>query len=411
MILEKKLRFILQKISARNNKMRVLKFGGKSLSSIEKINLIALKISKQIKTNQDEQLIIVVSAMGDTTCQLLKLALKVKPFSSNTNSNRELDMLLASGERVSAALLSLALQKHNIPSISFTGSQAGILTQGKHSNSSIKEIKPYRINETLQKGVIPIIAGFQGVNPITKDVTTLGRGGSDLTACALAHHYKCTAELYKAVDGIHTCDPNIVNDTKLIVELDYNFLQSLSSLGSQILHDKAADFIKKNQTLLCFLSDQTFKPLTYVKTHTNIDSFSVTCLDYILALKINNLQIPKAFLFLKNEFSDLNFKILASVYDDNDSRFLISTNSTHKGIFLKNKNIKILDDSLVAVSAVFSSSKDNHFLSEITLKLNDFKIKRFLETSKRLTFFIDQTKKKEFILKLHSILSSSPSIH
>ncbi len=385
--------------------MRVLKFGGKSLSSIEKIDAIASKISNQIKENTGQKLIIVVSAMGDTTSQLLDLASEVKPLASDATANRELDMLLASGERVSAALLSLAMQKYSIPSLSFTGSQAGILTEGKHNDSFIKEIKPHRIDETLDKGIVPIIAGFQGVDPVTKDVTTLGRGGSDLTACALASHYNCTAELYKTVGGVHTCDPNIVKESQVIKELDYTFLQSLSSWGGQILHDKASSFIKKRQTSVCFLSDESFKPLTYIKNHTNNESFVITCLDNIIAVKIADKKIPEALSLLNDTFSELTFNILASAYNNDDSRFLISTNANHKSIFLKNKNIDILDDSLVAVSALFTSPKDASFLTTTVSKLEQFEVKRLLETPKRLTFFVDQTKKMELVSKLHSILS------
>ncbi len=385
--------------------MRILKFGGKSLSSIEKIDAIALKISNQIKENTDQKLIIVVSAMGDTTSNLLDLASKVKPLASDAAANRELDMLLASGERVSAALLSLALQKYNIPSLSFTGSQAGILTEGKHNDSSIKEIKPFRIDETLEKGITPIIAGFQGVDPITKDVTTLGRGGSDLTACALASHYNCTAELYKTVGGVHTCDPGLVNDSKIIKELDYNFLQSLSSWGGQILHDKASDFIKKEQTPVCFLSDQSFKPLTYIKNHTNNESFAITCLDNVIAVKIADKKIPEALSLLNETFSELTFNILASAYNDDDSRFLINTSLSHKNIFLENKDLETLDDSLIAVSTLFTSPRNASFLAKTVSKLEQFEVKRLLETPKRLTFFVDQTKKMELVSKLHSILS------
>lgn len=385
--------------------MRILKFGGKSLSSTEKIDSIAQKISKQIKENNNEKLIVVVSAMGNTTSELLNLASQVNSGNPKQESNRELDMLLASGERVSAALLSLALQKYDIPSISFTGSQAGILTKGKHNDSTIKEIKPHRIDGALQKGLTPVIAGFQGVDPETKDVTTLGRGGSDLTACAFANHYKCTAELYKTVGGVKTCDPNIYPKANLIEELDYNFLQALSSWGGSILHDKASDFIKEHQTTVCFLSDESFKPLTYIKNHTTKQSFSIACLDHVIAIKVNNKQIPEALSFLNENFSSLQFKILASAYNDEDSRFLIQTNEAHKTNFIDSDKIDTLDDSLIAVSAVFSEPQENSFLAETVSNLNGFEIKRFLETDKRLTFFVNQTKKMELVSKLHSILS------
>lgn len=385
--------------------MRVLKFGGKSLSTVEKINSIAKKIAEQVKSSNDHKLIIVVSAMGETTSELLGLSSEVKPSSPDTSSNRELDMLLASGERVSSALMALALQKNGIESTSFTGSQAGILTHGKHSDSSIKEIKPHRIDECIDKNIIPVIAGFQGVDPVTKDVTTLGRGGSDLTACALAHHYNCPAELYKTVGGVFNCDPSIVKEANLIKELDYNFMQSLSSWGGQVLHDKAASFIKENQTDVQFLSDESFKSLTKITSHSNQKNTSITCLDDVIAIKIDGLSIPDALSKIEKEFESLTFRVLASAHNDNDSRFLISTTKNHKEIFLNSKNISILNDSLNAVSLIFSEVQEQRNLSKFTAELNEFEIKRLLETPKRLTFFIDQTKKIELIKKLHSLIS------
>jgi len=379
------------------SKVRVLKFGGKSLSSIERINRLAQKVS-EIK---DKNLIVIVSAMGQTTSDLLNLAKSANEQTATKNANRELDMLLASGERVSAALFSLALQKFEKNSQSFTGSQAGVLTYGSHSNAFIKEIKPIRIDECLKNEIIPVIAGFQGVDPKTKDVTTLGRGGSDLTACAFADHYNCSAELYKTVGYVHTCDPSVYSFAKPIEHLDYNFMQSLSSWGGKILHDKAADFAKQKNVPIEFYSDESFKVCTSVSNSFSGNCSAVTCLDFILAVKVEKREIPAALKYLNEYFSETSFVVLASTYNDDDSRFLIHVSKDKIKKFLKSDAVKILDDSLCAVSLLFSSQQDKELLDKVAQSLGGVKIKRFLETPKRLTFFVDDKNKMELVSKLH----------
>ncbi|MCB0356172.1 MAG: aspartate kinase, partial [Bdellovibrionales bacterium] len=180
----------------------VLKFGGSCLANPEKIRLRA----QQIKSFYDQGLkvITVVSAMGNQTNELVNLAYKVSP----TPHRRELDMLLTTGERISMALLSMALNDLHCPAISFTGSQAGVLTEEHHNHANIKEIKPIRVEQELSNDKVVIIAGFQGVNPITKEVTTLGRGGSDTTAMAFAKHFKGRCYIFKDVPGVCSADPN-----------------------------------------------------------------------------------------------------------------------------------------------------------------------------------------------------------
>jgi aspartate kinase len=382
------------------SKMRVLKFGGKSLSSIEKINVLAKKVADLKSTD----LVIVVSAMGQTTSDLLDLAKSANEQAATKNANRELDMLLASGERVSAALFTLALQKFGLPSQSFTGSQAGVLTHGPHSNAFIKEIKPMRIDASLEKGTVPIIAGFQGVDPLTKDVTTLGRGGSDLTACAFADYYNCSVELYKTVGSVYSCDPSSYSFAKPIAELDYNFMQALSAWGGKILHDKAADYAKAHLVPIGFYSDESFNLCTRVSQSFSGSCMAVTSLDSVLAVKVNNKEIPEALKYLNKKFSETSFNVLASAFNDDDSRFLIHMPQDKIKNFLESTKIEILDDSLSAVSILFSEQQNSGNLNKITQSLSGIKIKRLLETAKRLTFFVDSKNKMELITKLHNFI-------
>jgi aspartate kinase len=180
--------------------------------------------------------------MGDHTDELLEKAYSISP----TPPKRELDMLLTAGERVSMALLAIALHRENIPSISLTGSQCGILTDETHGNARITNILGDRIRENLKKNLVVIIAGFQGVNPLTKEITTLGRGGTDLSAIAIASKLGANAcQLYKDVDGILTADPRLVPSAKLIRQIDWESMSELSWSGAGVLQHRGAHLAEK----------------------------------------------------------------------------------------------------------------------------------------------------------------------
>jgi len=216
-------------------KLYVLKYGGSTIASPELIKKRASYVSKLHK--EGHKAIVVVSAMGQTTNDLYKLAHVI----SKSPTTRELDVLLTSGERISMALMCMALHENNCKAISFTGSQAGILTHGSHSTSFIKEIKPIRVEQELNKNKIVVIAGFQGVNPETKDITTLGRGGSDTTAIALARYFK-TNDCYilKDVDGVYDKDPSAHEDAKKFDEISTLQLKNMTLWGAKLCHYKAA---------------------------------------------------------------------------------------------------------------------------------------------------------------------------
>ncbi|WNZ59583.1 hypothetical protein QEG98_26480 [Myxococcus sp. MxC21-1] len=179
----------------------VQKYGGSSVAGVEKLRKVAQRVKD--KREAGYQVVVVVSAMGDTTDELLALAKGV----SVDPPRRELDMLLTCGERISMALLSMALQEMDVPAISFTGSQSGIITTDAHAQARIVEVRPYRIHDELARGKVVIVAGYQGVS-FKKEVTTLGRGGSDTTAVALAAALDAEAcEIYSDVDGVFSADP------------------------------------------------------------------------------------------------------------------------------------------------------------------------------------------------------------
>jgi aspartate kinase len=224
----------------------VQKFGGSSVADVEKIKRVADRIAATRARGQ--QVVVVVSAMGDTTDDLLGLARRV----SESPARRELDMLLSVGERITMALLSMALNARDIPAVSFTGSQSGIITNDSHNNARIVEVRPFRVQDELARERVIIVAGYQGVS-YKREVTTLGRGGSDTTAVALAAALDAEAcEIYSDVDGVYSADPRVVPEARRLAELSYEEMQELAEAGAKVLHAQAVEFAKeKGIALYC----------------------------------------------------------------------------------------------------------------------------------------------------------------
>ncbi|EEW48863.1 aspartate kinase, monofunctional class [Corynebacterium efficiens YS-314] len=217
----------------------VQKYGGSSLESAERIRNVAERIVATKKAGND--VVVVCSAMGDTTDELLDLAAAVNPVPPA----REMDMLLTAGERISNALVAMAIESLGAEAQSFTGSQAGVLTTERHGNARIVDVTPGRVREALDEGKICIVAGFQGVNKETRDVTTLGRGGSDTTAVALAAALGAdVCEIYSDVDGVYTADPRIVPNAQKLERLSFEEMLELAAVGSKILVLRSVEYAR-----------------------------------------------------------------------------------------------------------------------------------------------------------------------
>ena len=222
-----------------NKPLVVQKYGGTSVGTIERIEYVADRIAKLRKTGIN--MVIVVSAMAGETDKLLKMA---RTLSKNPE-RREIDMLLSSGERISAALLALALQNRGIPALSMTGRQVGLQTDSTHTRARITSIDVRRAREMLQEGYVIVVAGFQGINP-KGDVTTLGRGGSDTSAVALAVALNAKqCEIYTDVDGVYTADPRIVPQARRLVMVSYDEMLEMASLGAKVLQIRCVEFAHK----------------------------------------------------------------------------------------------------------------------------------------------------------------------
>jgi aspartate kinase len=229
----------------RDHPIIVQKYGGVCLETPAKIRAVARSLADL--HGRGYRVVAIVSAMGKTTDQLIQTAYQVSP----TPNRRELDMLLTTGERVSMSLMSMALSDLGVPAISFTGSQAGVLTDDSHSSARILDVRPIRVREELDRGRVVVLAGFQGVNPATKEITTLGRGGSDTTAVAMAAALKAErCEIIKEVDGICSADPRIVPDARPLRRVDFASLSEMCFFGAKILHFRSVELAQSQEVAL-----------------------------------------------------------------------------------------------------------------------------------------------------------------
>jgi aspartate kinase len=245
----------------------VQKYGGSSVADAEGIKRVAKRI---VATKQaGNQVVVVVSAMGDTTDELIDLANRVSP----SPPGRELDMLLTSGERISMALLAMAIATLGMEARSFTGSQAGVITDDVHGRARIIDVTPGRISSAIAEGAIPIVAGFQGVSQNTKDITTLGRGGSDTTAVALAAALSAdVCEIYTDVDGVFTEDPRLVRGARRIPRITYEEMLEMAACGAKVLIPRCVEYARRYNLPIHVRSSFSDKIGTWVSGHAGDES-------------------------------------------------------------------------------------------------------------------------------------------
>jgi aspartate kinase len=240
----------------------VQKYGGTSVANTERIRNVAARVARHHQ--QGDRIVVVVSAMSGVTDNLIRMAREVMPLPSE----REMDMLLATGEQTTIALTAMALHALGLEAISLTGAQAGIVTDGVHTKAKIQNISPKRIHELLNSGHVVIVAGFQG-QTLEGQITTLGRGGSDLTAIALAAALKADlCQIYTDVDGVYTADPRIVPDARKLAEISYDEMLELASLGAKVMQSRSVEFAKKFGVKFEVRSSLNDNPGTLVKEET-----------------------------------------------------------------------------------------------------------------------------------------------
>ncbi len=376
----------------------VQKYGGSSVADIDKLNKIAGMIAKLKQTGKD--VAVVVSAMGKTTDSLIQMAKNI----SSDPPKREMDMLLSTGERITMSLLCMALNKLGIDAISLTGSQSGIITNDKHNDARVIEVRPFRVSDELESGKVVVVGGFQGVS-YKRDITTLGRGGSDTTAVALAAALNAErCEIYSDVDGVYSTDPSVVKDAKHLQEISYEQMQEMSEAGAKVLNAQAVQFAKDAN--IAIYARSTFNPgkETIVRklpaglpkgvkaiVHEN-DIVGITLLG-------NKEKLNWLLNFLDEEhvkIKEFNFNDLES--DTSKSSFLIPKKDIiNWERIVKNISDKFADSiklkyDLGAVSLIGDGINNDNFILRETLKLlneENILVEGITTTSFRISILVD----------------------
>ncbi len=389
----------------------VQKYGGSSVADSDKLKKIALMIAAVKREGFD--VVAVVSAMGKTTNQLIEMA---KSLSENPDK-RELDMLLSTGERITMALLCIALNDLGVEAISLTGSQSGIVTNDRNNDARVMEVRPFRVQDEIAKGKVVVIGGFQGVS-YKRDITTLGRGGSDTSAVALAAALKAErCEIYSDVDGVYTTDPNMVKDAKHLPEISYQQLQEMAEAGAKVLNAQAVQFAK--EAGIALYARSTFSPgkETIIRETAPLDRPSVISIVHeteiircIFKQKNLNLSFQQLNSFLENK--NLSVKELNLVEDDSISKvsFILVKNNIHNWSSIKKElettfgSSFTIDETLAAVSIIGEGfSRDNRIVTETLKILSAAKIKYngLATTSFRLSLLVKKDDMEKTISLLH----------
>ena len=381
----------------------VKKFGGTSIGTIEQIKKLASRLVKD--RQQGDHLVVVVSAMAKTTDYLFSLAYQI----SKNPYQRELDMLATAGERISMSLLSIALHKNEAPAISFTGSQSGIITDNCHGNASIINVSAFRIREELAKNKIVIVAGYQGVS-LDKEITTLGRGGSDTTAVALAGYLKAAGcEIYTDVEGVYSADPRIFRNTKKFKTIDYDRMLYLAKSGCKVIHPRAVEFAMKYGIELEIKSSFIDAPGTKVTREINMEEkeiVAITGRNRLICYDIGIKQDTAGKIiscFSKNNPELLEF----AVTTPDNFRLLIEAKDREllEKKLIKNsfRDFKTTDNLSTLTFTGLRLSSDMHQLAGIINTIRDKGAEVFWLTRNHIgyTLYINKPESREFIELFH----------
>ncbi|PPA71578.1 aspartate kinase [Jeotgalibacillus proteolyticus] len=318
----------------------VQKFGGTSVGSVEKIQHVATRVIQEV--NKGNQVVVVVSAMGKTTDELIRLAAGI----TDKPNKRDMDMLLTTGEQMTISLLSMALQTKGYSSVSMTGWQAGIQTEAVHSKARITRIETARMKEELNRGKIVVVAGFQGMDS-NHEITTLGRGGSDTTAVALAAALKASrCDIYTDVDGVYTSDPRYIKGSRKLEGISYDEMLELANLGAGVLHPRAVEFAKNNSIPLTVRSSMEETEGTLIEEVSNLEENLV-----VRGVAFEGEIVRVTIYGLQNEFTGLAaiFSTLADNHINVDIIIQSRTdiNSTNLSFSIKEAE---LEDALAVLS-------------------------------------------------------------
>ena len=396
----------------------VQKYGGTSVGDVDKIKSVAKRVICEKEKGND--VVVVLSAMGKTTDHLVNLC---KEISTNP-SKRDLDMILATGEQVSISLLSMVLQECGYDSISLTGFQAGIKTQGPHTKNKIFDIDIEKIKSHLQEGKIVVVAGFQGINE-NGDITTLGRGGSDTTAVALAAKLNCECNIYTDVEGIYSVDPRLYTDAKKLDFISYEEMMEMSSLGAGVMETRAIEIACKYNIPIYVASSSKDVKGTYIKEYDKkmeekvITGLSVS--DDVLMVTVNNILFKLdniATIFEKMERENINVDMISQTSPLNgrvnvsfttSREDLCAINKAMEEIKKENDEVEVVIEENISKISVVGIGMMNQ--SGVTGKLfrllanNEIEFRQVTTSEISISYTIDAKEKEKAVTVLAKELS------
>jgi aspartate kinase len=396
----------------RNDPIIVQKYGGACLETPAKIRAVAGGLA--YLHSRGYGVVAIVSAMGRTTDELIKMAYQV---SAHPN-RRELDMLLTTGERISMSLLSMALSDLGVPAISFTGSQAGVMTDDSHSSARILDVRPVRVREELDRGRVVVLAGFQGVNPVTKEITTLGRGGSDTTAVAMAAALKAECcEIIKEVDGVCSADPRIVANFKPLRQLDFASLSEMCFWGAKVLHFRSVELAQSQNVPLAVKkwggAEHGTQVMREVAGMENGKLLAVNSTARIEHVEIDSADLNQGFEKFAQHLKKHSLswpQLLASDFADGKTRIMLSSDSEsldtllrtlEGGMGLRKQRATLSSVTLTCFGAVSSSLP---FTAIQVLQQHGIVADKYVLSPQSLSFFVPVESREAAVRALHALI-------
>ncbi len=393
-----------------NHPIIVQKHGGACLETPAKIRAVASSLADLHR--RGHRVVAIVSAMGKTTDELIRMAYQVSPHPNR----RELDMLLTTGERISMSLMSMALSDLGVPAISFTGSQAGVMTDQSHSSARILDVRPIRVLEELDRGRIVVLAGFQGVNPVNKEVTTLGRGGSDTTAVAMAAALKAeSCEIIKEVDGVCSADPRIVANAMPLRRLDFAALSEMCFWGAKVLHFRSVELAQnQNVPLVIKRSGSTDDSTTVMKEVNGMETgkvLAVNSMARIEHVEIDSADLNQGFEKFAEHLKQYSLswpQLLASAFTDGKTRIMLTCDPEWLDAMLRTlegardlrKQRKTL--SSVSLTCFGGVSSDLPFRAIQVLQQHGITADKYVMSPHSVSLFVPVESREAAVKALHS---------
>jgi aspartate kinase len=397
----------------RINPIIVQKYGGACLETPAKIRAVAGSLADLHR--RGHRVVAIVSAMGKTTDELVKTAYQVSPHPNR----RELDMLLTTGERISMSLMSMALSDLGVPAISFTGSQAGVMTDESHSSARIIDVRPIRVREELDRGRIVVLAGFQGVNPVTKEITTLGRGGSDTTAVAMAAALKADCcEIIKEVDGVCSADPHVVANSKPLLQLDFASLSEMCFWGAKVLHFRSVELAQSQNVPLVIRkwgcgaenSTQVMKEVMGMESGRVLAVNSMARIEHV---EIDSTNLNQGFEKFAQHLKQNGLpwpQLLASAFTQGKTRIMITCDSESLDTLLRTlertKDLRKQRETLSSVSLTCFGgvSSDLPFKAVQILQHHGIVADKYVLSPHSVNLFVPVESRESAVKALHSLI-------